>query len=634
MEKTNKKVILLLLVLLLVATYMCCTVSTAFAEQVKAVDLDITSIDDDLSDIDIIKYPKNIFGRHRIISFQEYCYSDKPFSAENYGLYVYVYNPTEEEVATAQANAINIAVQYNAKGEPSRYENVLLTYLDKTDNNRFYKFKVSNSAMFLTLEKDYNSEYGFRRYDIASVQLRYAGGATVKDETVSKTYVWTGYAKGCATNSNESSLVCNERELETLTLEAKTTTYRPDGTNGKDNFTQDSLTSVYFAVPNSTIQRYGDLYKIHATWLEALTKPILVTGNKEVYNATLPYVGKSIAGTTDDIEANRLMWAFIGNCNSPAEYEICGNIAFNAIGYFEQTLDAIHYLLYAENGDADSYDVSAEKLQAYMLDYANKYGYDSLVLGKYSNRLFDEVDSEYTEVEITAEDTFSLTSELISQKFWDRLWGRNKVISSETFDGIEAIHAVVEEDFKSNYLDTCKGLYINSVDYTEFKKYYDNATSKDETVFLFRFALDDYYCVETTEWKWTEIFGDGKGKSYTWTSDTNAYFAQETVYLDFDIIDVTFKQDTELTVIPVVMSPFDIIPGLTPPVYTRGDFDWLDLLAIILGILLFGLIVYVIILCLPALKLLFAPVKAVAKSTSKAVKSKVKKAKRINKKKK
>ena len=630
MCKTNKKVILLLLVLLLVATYICCTVSTAFAEQAEAVDLDITSIDDDLSDIDILAYPKNIFGKHRIISFQEYCYSDKPFLAENYGLYVYVYNPTEEEIATAQANAINIAVQYNAKGEPSRYENVLLTYLDKTDNNRFYKFKVSNSGLFLTVEKEYNSEYGFRRYDIASVQLRFAGGATVKDETVSKTYVWTGYAKGCATNSDENTLACNERELETLSLEAKTTTYRPDGTNGKDNFTQDSLTSVYFAVPNSTLQRYGDLYKIHATWLEALTKPILVTGNKDVYDATLQYVGKSIAGTDSNIEANDLMWAFISNCYVDPDADIPqGDIAFNAIGLFKQTLDALHYLLYADNKDADNYDVSAETLQAYMLEYADKYGYDSLVLGKYSNRLFDEVDGAHTEVEITAEDTFSLTSELISQSFWDRLWNTNKVISSETFDGIQAIHPVVEDDFKDNYLDTCKGLYINSVDYTEFKKYYDKATSNDETVFLFRFAVDDYYCSEVTEWKYWRL--SDSFKTLSLTSDTNAYFAQETVYLDFDIIDVTFKQDTQLTVIPVVMAPFDIIPGLTPPVYTTGDFDWLDLLAIILGILLLGLIVYVIILCVPILKVLFAPVKAVAKSATKRVKHKVKKAKQNKK---
>ena len=53
--------------------------------------------------------------------------------------------------------------------------------------------------------------------------------------------------------------------------------------------------------------------------------------------------------------------------------------------------------------------------------------------------------------------------------------------------------------------------------------------------------------------------------------DSNSYFFQQTVNLDFDIIDVTFSRNGVETVIPVVMDPIDNIPDGTPPVYTQSD---------------------------------------------------------------
>lgn len=71
----------------------------------------------------------------------------------------------------------------------------------------------------------------------------------------------------------------------------------------------------------------------------------------------------------------------------------------------------------------------------------------------------------------------------------------------------------------------------------------------------------------------------------TLTSDTDAYFVQETVYPDFDVIDVMFEQEETLTVIPVVMAPIDIINDFIPPMNTTKDPsipDWVKLLIMIL----------------------------------------------------
>lgn len=98
----------------------------------------------------------------------------------------------------------------------------------------------------------------------------------------------------------------------------------------------------------------------------------------------------------------------------------------------------------------------------------------------------------------------------------------------------------------------------------------------------------------------TSIFGDSFKKV-----DTNAYFFQETVNLDFDIIDITFSNGVVETVIPVVSNPIDVIPDATPPVYTQSDkeFEWLKWLKLLI-ILIF--IIVIIIVCWPLLQPLLA----------------------------
>ena len=53
--------------------------------------------------------------------------------------------------------------------------------------------------------------------------------------------------------------------------------------------------------------------------------------------------------------------------------------------------------------------------------------------------------------------------------------------------------------------------------------------------------------------------------------DTNAYFCQTDVFLDFNVIDLEYKVNDQTVIIPVVASPIDVLPNLTPPVYVQTD---------------------------------------------------------------
>lgn len=100
------------------------------------------------------------------------------------------------------------------------------------------------------------------------------------------------------------------------------------------------------------------------------------------------------------------------------------------------------------------------------------------------------------------------------------------------------------------------------------------------TVYLFRYQTSDYISQEATCLEWN-------GRSWV-NQDTNAYFFQETVNLDFDIIDVTFSNGVVDTVIPVAMKPVDVVPAGTPPVDTNSDntIDWWKLVLMVLALII------------------------------------------------
>ena len=72
----------------------------------------------------------------------------------------------------------------------------------------------------------------------------------------------------------------------------------------------------------------------------------------------------------------------------------------------------------------------------------------------------------------------------------------------------------------------------------------------------------------------------------------NSYIFQETVNLDFDIIDVTFTDAQQKeTIIAAISNPIDIIPEPTPPIGAEeSGVPWLTV-AIILAVSLGGIII-------------------------------------------
>ena len=84
----------------------------------------------------------------------------------------------------------------------------------------------------------------------------------------------------------------------------------------------------------------------------------------------------------------------------------------------------------------------------------------------------------------------------------------------------------------------------------------DSVKNGDTTVLL-NFALTDYFAADASFYRSRSLFAS--------PVDNRAYVFSQTVFYDFNVIEVTFDRDGVFTVIPVVSNPIDIVFGVTPP---------------------------------------------------------------------
>lgn len=603
MTNTGKRIITLLLTALCVMTLYLgawkISVPVVYAAD-SGNAFDDTRVEDDLADLDL-DFVKANYTDIAIVEFIEYCYADNVFKQGNYGLYLYVYNPDRIDFSVKTgANTVNMAVGYDSDGDPNAYENRELQYLGKTtgDNDGLvYKFKVAETKDILITQKEYNRTYGERRYDIAGIQLRAMGEALAEDYTVGGTWHYTGFAKGYGEDdAAESTLKCKQTDLETVELNVHHTFWLPEGFNDPEVHTQDQLNTVYFAVPKRLKDLYGTLCRVQAEWYEYRTKPIFVMGDSTVYEHLKNYVGH-VSDTKYD---ENIRYGMVANFHfsGPHDQYPMGDYIYNAMGMSAyETIEWLYELqyLFPASGSAGDEVISSEELLEYVRE-RSKYETD-LILGKYASCLFTDNVGEgrkpgsegKTEVNMWGDETFDLTSTVISQSFWQSIFGGHTQVTT-LYDGIKAIHEVTAEDMRGSARDVSQRLFVDAGDYAELKSVYDEAVTVDPTnpedeekiVYLFRFSVTDTYSAQVT------YFEDPLH-----TRKNNAYMAMQNVFLDFDIISLTYERNGEYTVIPAVSDPIDIFADVTPPPdFEEDGLAWWQIALIVLGVIL---VVYIIV---------------------------------------
>lgn len=596
MKTMIKKSIWIIIVLFLFAFY--CSNSLFFlkpnAEESVVPNIEKTSVMDDLNAMtvngkafDIKDYAFDEIRDVQVISFVESCYSYYSDKQENYGLYVYLWNP---KGLSFQDDSTRNTIQFSY-GE---YYDVPVKYsfkiLDKSDDSGyeglFYKLKIILSDE----QKSYilgSLNSVARTYHVSGIELLEVGKAVAVEYPISATFTYSGFSKGFGSDdSAESTLSCTRDCLETLGLDVYHTYYRSSGTNGETNYTHDTLMTAYFSIPNNVLEKYDRLSGVSCSWIKVLTDWIYVTGRYYIYTEYLKWISH------DSSVCNHENWV----CDNGTKYDITDNILFpygfcatdvagnnivkcNYSGEdAAETIERLNYVFWtgsSATNSADNYVLDNGSLYDWMLAYQEKYGQeddeylkvDGSDYTPYNANLFESSRAKTHKVVVSADERKSLTSEKITATWWQKLWGDTTLQYRNTFDNIEAIKMITSEDMNRSASELSEYLYINTDDIGDFKVFYESEKRKGRTVFLMRYDVGEYQSVETRQGKpdnsgFTVGFDDG---------DTNGYVCREHVYLNFDIIHCEFEKNGETVIIPVVSSPVDVITSGDPPANTTDD---------------------------------------------------------------
>lgn len=610
-----------------------CTVLLVFTVQAAvpayAADIvfDSSPVLDDLQSdkgFSINDYPFNNEGDMSLIQFVEYCYSAKASQQSNYGLYLYIYNPKGLNIDTANlGNKVQLATSFDDNGKATAYEKFKLEYCNKSTGdykNLFYKFRVKDhkSSDGKNILQRINSAK--RVYSVSGIELVTYGSPTAIDYKIGYTYTYSGFSSGYG--SEQSTLACNIEKLKTVSLDVNDVYYRT-GVSSLGAGHQNQLNSVYFAVDNSILEEYGKkLQEIRAEWYEYRTSPIIVTEDAKIYTKILPYIGFPVPEFNKDIYYS----LYEGS-------ETLANWAWNSEKNVLRAYDEL-FLSYIFSSGATKikdYTVSSEDLLNYIYNYEH-YNTGTLPIknGTISADLFsDEVDAGHTRgynlLDINADDTFDMMSYKSThegwEKFWSNFWGIGATLDDDYYD-VSPIYKVQASDMLVSNAVLAKTLMIDESFVSAFKKFYSEATLQGKSVFLFRYSVTDYY---------SKFLAVTEDKLFDVVDYTSTYKAYETVFLDFDIITLTFNKDGVMTVLPVVSNPKDIAAAISAPIIggnlidrlKKEGKDWLQILAIILAVILLLLFLPLIIKIVKLLvSIITIPFQVIGKSIRKSNKQK------------
>ena len=618
----------------------------AYAAQTSGTEFEKTNVLEDLRssqvngrDFNILDYPYDSTGELRhpeILTVVEYCYSIRPAQRGNYGVYIYFYNPQGHNLSTATGtNKVTLGVDYGKDSDGNvkvtDYEKFELKFCSKSTGdyqNLFYKFKIIDhkSADGKTVAERVNSNA--RRYDISEIELLTAGETNATAYTVGGSYIFTGYAKGYGADQNaESTLTCERTDLETVTLDlagvtdgVDKRTYWRSNSSSAGKYHQNQINSVFFAIDTDVLERYGyALQRIKAEWWEYKTVPAVIIGDKTIYDKLSMLSGTIIENKNEKYWCSNSYYPYtlsamynyeVTDSYSENQYSYTWNYGigqFSTGGLFSKTIyNSTRYndtllpmLFYTYGIPTDNYTLSAETLREYCEQYNKSYykGHIKFNAHDYSADLFmDSVDNGRTrgynlrEFDITdPEDLWQINGYDSNHSWWDKLrdFGFWQPSTDDDYADVMPIQMLENKDFGVTDISDHLKVDPNDVErltdfYNESVKDKNNDGKPDKAVFLFRYALTDYFAQDLSvgNTSGAEVSGD-------------AEIRQGTQFFDFDILTLTFNKEGDLTTLACVSSPIDHWTDYTPSIegVEPGWLKWFEL-----GVILLIIVVVIILL--------------------------------------
>ncbi len=519
-----------------------------------------------------------------LIHFQEYGYH--PDSVAYYTLLFYVYNPAALTVSETFGDC-SVQICPNVPTLDHGYEKMELYFLDQSEDGRFLKFSVFPDYGDGLITDHLDPEA--RKYSISGIEITTKEKGRV-EYGIAGEYVFTG-------SQFEGDLASEATTLLTLELDLKDTWYRTE-TSSEGAYHQNQLDAVYFSIPDFFLETYGEeIYRIRFQMSKEKITGI-VTSNSAAYRACLPYISAGIKpssmsdfGETEKAHSETINYFF--QTHVLEDWSLSRAYSWNAPGYTVRELLTFFGYVY----DVDSFSVSEDE----MLTYWDKYGF-------LEESLLDSVPLDIYELDLN--DTFTGLNFNSNHNFFEAflnygLGWRDALDDSTDFSEVP-VFAKVEAKDVSDLLDDelIAKYYLNEYDMADFKSYVNGASLTGNTVYLFRFNVQDYTSIPG--FMLEEI------PNILAAPDCDSYYFSEYIYRDFDILEIDLQDKYgNVTILPVISSPIDIVPDASAPFVPEFDFLGITLpsfsvndslqqiLSIVALILVIALIAFLVIKLIP-----------------------------------
>ena len=591
-------------------------------------------------EFDAADYPARDDGNLQVLTLAEFNFSEDKKIADEYVVCVYVYNPQKLNlVSSSSLNAIELATGFEKTDDDlktNKFSKFRLDFCNKSDDGLFYKFAIKDTydLLFQSMKSCSQISGGVRRYYVSGIELLSDGADNAVDYIVGWHWDYAGYAQTLA--GGASTLTMSEGNSEYISTEMKSTYFQPEGAKVEQGAVFSRINSVYFGVPNSFLEKYGEMTAVHfSAWIYD-TSPIYVLNKnnklaKAAYDYLQQYIGKEIEAP--DKSAKYQLYAYnplTEKLGSGHKYYWVYNDDYVQGAEIYDKQSSLYWFFASDS--ADKFVLSGDDVKNYALGYLSNYNapYDEeefekrklanwkwlnlyygvedetalqavnnyfrttdyMIAGKYPSWLFTMPNPSTTlcglnDFTVSVNDEkIDLTSIIRSKKsFWSRGFDKYEDLSAE-YQDINLIVQVDPNDLELSQADFCKKYLIAEQDVEVFKNYVVERTQEDKTVFLIRHTVSDYtaYGLFTDEYATPTGFKENEGSC--------AF--QETVFLDMDLIDLTFTRDEVNTVIPCVSTPIDVFDDLERHPEQKLPDDGLPTWATVLIIVAIVLVVMIV----------------------------------------
>lgn len=583
-------------------------------------------------------YPLDVADKRvELIMLYEHGYTKKDGMSKDYGVYLYLYNPSGQVVKDAD-NMVNMCQGVDANGNATTYERVTIDLISASKDYRFLKFRLApreDQVYFQTVKREGKD---WRYYGVTSLYLNH-GLRQVKAYSNNFGYVMTGYIE-------DDTLVTNGMEKAVIDLTLHQTWYRLNSSPlGEDHYS--TLNQIYFSIPESLLSKYGTLIGAEMEWYEYKTKPVLYcTDQKMAETLKVDPGSKGFKFVSQGDNGSNYNPKFyyemgVGDCKSSSmDYDRYYDIPSTVFYSKDVSKEGMNLITDASTGKTITGEFILEQIRNQSSSFYESLDYLSFPpfvkeamkaplpgASDYASKFFtDDVDEGrtrgYNHVHLSNKNIQTLEAfdnkgffGWIKEKFEYGILSPD-IEDSISYPEIQEITTLYEEDV------TPRQIGINEFDLPKVKEDCEYAVNQNKRTFMLRFAVTDYFFSKELK---------------TSSTKGNVYASEQTCFLNLNVLSLTMQKDgvdgiVETTTIAVNSDPIDVMADPTTATeqnnfldigifdFSVPSFDLLDKILTFLGI---ALVVILVIIFAPKIFRWLVPKKK-KKSKSSSEKSETK----------